>query len=176
MNERQTIVPFVHSRFERHPDDTYLTIDSRCVDALLATWPVSGRIVDCCAPNGSGIVDALTAGGKDAHGEPDAFADFHAVWIVTNPPYKREIVDRIAEACVQRVRSGTVQGAAFLMRANWDLAAKRAKLFEPPWHAGQTRMRFRPWWSEDRSAQPIHNFCWIVWSRWEGEPVIRYWP
>lgn len=26
------------------------------------------------------------------------------------------------------------------------------------------------------SASPIHSFCWFVWQRHAGEPVVRYWP
>ena len=132
--------------------------------------------VDCCAPQGSGIVTRLNELGRDAHGADDALGSFQADWIVTNPPYQRGLVDRIATACLDRLRLADVRGVAFLMRANWDLAACRAQLFYRPWYAGQTRMRFRPWWSEDRSAQPIHNFCWFVWQRWPHEPITRYWP
>ena len=98
--------------------------------------------------------------------------------IVTNPPYSRGVVDAIADATIARVRSGQVLGVALLMRANWDLAQRRAHLFALPEYAGQTRMRFRPWWSEERKAQPIHNFVWHVWAghRPGAEPVVRYWP
>ncbi len=169
-------VPYVHSGYERRADDNYQTLDSRCIDALLATWPVTGRIVDCCAPQGSGIVDRLVALGHDAHGAADAFGDFKADWIVTNPPYKRGLVDEIAEAAIARVRERETQGAAFLMRANWDFAASRAGLFDRRWYAGQTRMRFRPYWSAERKSSPIHNFVWHVWQSTDGEPVVRYWP
>ena len=96
--------------------------------------------------------------GRDASGVPDAFGEFEASYIVTNPPYGRGVVDTIAEATIARVRSGQVLGVAMLMRANWDLAQRRANLFALPEYAGQIRMRFRPWWSEERKAQPIHNF------------------
>lgn len=174
-------VPFVHSRFARRASDHYPTIDSRCVQALLDTWNVEGKVVDCCAPQGSGIVDALRELADDrvhAVCAETADAPFRADWIVTNPPYARGIVDEIAQVIVSRVVSGEVLGAAMLMRANWDLAACRADLFASPWYSGQTRMRFRPWWSESRSKQPIHSFAWLVWSRWgyDDEPVVRYWP
>lgn len=172
-------VPYVHSRFERRAQDHYPTIDSRCVDALLDTWPVFGEVVDCCAPQGSGIVDALNAsGGFSGKAECASTADapFKANWIVTNPPYARGIVNEIAQVIVSRVASGNISGAAMLMRANWDLARGRADLFEPPWYAGQTRLRFRPFWTNERTAQPIHSFVWLLWSKWNGEPVIRYWP
>lgn len=169
--------PYVHSNYERRPDDDYQTIDARCVQALIETWPVSGRIVDCCAPKGSGIVYALhKLGFLDAVcARSTSFVD-PADWIVTNPPYKRGVVDEIANSIVARVRSGEVTGAALLMRANWDLARCRAALFADPLYRGQTRLRFRPLWSDERKAEPIHSFVHHIWTPGEGEPVIRYWP
>lgn len=172
-----TAVAYVHSGYERWPDDDYQTIDPRCVQALVETWPISGRIVDCCAPQGSGIVYSLhRLGFLSAQCEPTADYLGFAGWIVTNPPYKRGVVDEIATTVVDRVRRGYAAGAALLMRANWDLAACRHELFADGLYRGQTRMRFRPWWSEERKAQPIHNYVWHVWTAGEGEPVIRYWP
>jgi hypothetical protein len=166
--------PYVHSNYERRELDHYPTIDPRCIDALLATWPIQGRIVDVCAPQGSGIVDRLVELGRNA--VCDDF-DTVASWVVTNPPYKRGLVDEIAAAAVAHVSNSRVQGAAFLMRASWDLAACRSALFASPMYAGQTRMRFRPWWSEERKAQPIHNYVWHVWTPSRtAEPVVRYWP
>jgi hypothetical protein len=163
-------VPYVHSGYERRADDHYPTIGGRCVEALLATWPIEGSIVDCCAPQGSAIVNQLLDAGHDAHCIADAFAAFKADWIVTNPPYQRGLADRIAQSAVVRVGSGAVHGAAFLMRANWDLAQVRAEIFASDLYRGQTRMRFRPWWSDDR-------YVWHVWSLGAGdEPVVRYWP
>ena len=169
-------VPYVHSGYERIADDNYQTVDSRCVQALVETWPINGCIVDCCAPQGSGIVAWLKDNGHDAYCARTVEECFGAGWIVTNPPYKRGLVDDIASSIVAGVRNGDIEGAALLMRANWDLAACRAELFADPLYRGQTRMRFRPWWSEDRKAQPIHNYVWHVWTTGEGEPVIRYWP
>lgn len=168
---------FVQSNYERRKDDFYPTVDDRCITALLDTWTIEGKVIDNCAPVASGILDVLRARGYECEGSSDAFAQFEADWIVTNPPYSRDIVDRIAKNAVDRLAEGKVKGVAFLMRANWDLAACRAPLFEAPYYAGQTRMRFRPWWTAERSKQPIHNFVWHVWQKNDGpEPVIRYWP
>lgn len=173
-------IPYVRSNYERIPGDDYQTVDPRCVQALIDTWDeVRYVIVDCCAPNGSALVDELE---RIGHGTPrrEATVDFigPADWIVTNPPYMRGVVDEIVTAAVDRVARGEILGAAFLMRANWDLAAKRSGLFGSRLYAGQTRLRFRPWWSAERKAQPIHSYCWHVWSRFVNarEPVIRYWP
>lgn len=168
--------PYVKSNFERIARDDYKTIDHRCVDALIKSWPISGNIVDCCSPNGSGIVSRFNERGRKASGVADAFSDFEADWIVTNPPYDRNIVDLIANSCVDKLKRGKVSGVAFLMRANWDLSQIRENLFLPPWYSCQIRMRFRPWWSEERTAQPIHNFVWHVWQKSEYEPIIRYYP
>jgi len=169
-------VPYVHSRFQRREHDHYPTLDSRCIDALLDSWPIRGLLVDCCAPTGSGIVDYLRSHGFEARCAPDAHAPIKCGWIVTNPPYRRVLVDQIANDVVFQVRCGLADGAAMLMRANWDMAACREALFADPLYRGQTRMRFRPWWSEDRTAQPIHNYAWHVWAEGQGEPVVRYWP
>lgn len=99
-------------------------------------------------------------------------------WIITNPPYRRPTVDLIANDVLAMVRGGYVKGAAMLMRSNWDLAQRRTELFASPYYRGQTRLRFRPWWSEDRKCQPIHAYSWQVWTT-TGEgpaPVVRYWP
>lgn len=172
--------PYVHSNYERRPDDHYPTIDPRCIRALLDTWDqVRYDIVDCCAPNGSGLIDELRRLG---HGTPRCTSTVDLTgetdWIVTNPPYVRGIVDDIAQAIIRKIEDRDVIGAALLMRANWDMAARRTELFASHLYAGQTRMRFRPWWSEERKAQPIHNYAWHVWmqGRPHHEPVIRYWP
>lgn len=169
-------VPYVHSGYERRERDHYPTIDGRLVDALLDSWPVHGLIVDCCAPMGSGIVDRLRELKLNAHCATDAHYPVRCDWIVTNPPYKRGLVDEIAEDIVFQLECDMCIGVAMLMRANWDMAACRAKLFSRPNYRGQTRMRFRPWWSDERKAQPIHNYVWHVWTDGEGEPVVRYWP
>jgi hypothetical protein len=169
-------VPYVHSNYERRDQDHYPTIDSRCVHALVETWNVCGMIADCCAPQGSGIVDELRRLGYDAHAAPEVTGTAAVPWIVTNPPYDLRIVDQIAGEVVARLERGFHKACAFLMRANWDLAARRAELFASPLYRGQTRMRFRPYWSEERKASPIHSYVWHVWAPGEGEPVIRYWP
>jgi hypothetical protein len=168
-------VPYVHSGYERRADDHYPTIDGRCVQALVETWPISGFVEDCCAPRGSGIVDWLRKHGTLATCRASIEDCIHVSWVVTNPPYMRSVVDKIVTRAVEKVGRRWIGGAAFLMRANWDLAACRAPLFADPLYRGQTRMRFRPWWSEDRKAQPIHNYVWHVWAAGNGEPVIRYW-
>ena len=165
--------PFVESNFPRHANDHYPTIDGRCLDALLEAWDVpSGRLYDACVgENGeSGLVDQ----------RPDLFTDdfSNAQAIVTNPPYKRGLVDLVVSALVGHVQSDPkIIMAACLLRTQWDHAKGRSHLFDSEPFAGLVRLRFRPWWSEDRSKTPIHSYQWVIWDRrHSGEPVVRYWP
>ncbi len=174
-------VPFVHSGYERKENDDYQTVDKRCVLALVESVPLFGECVDICGSHGSGIVNALREYRHDAYAAPEAFARHEEYeWIVTNPPYDRKVVNKYVEHALAHVQEGLVVGAAFLMRANWDFAASRAKFFDSPLYAGQVRMRFRPWWTEERSAQPIHNYVWHIWEQPTRpravEQKIIYWP
>ena len=147
---------YVKSNFERMPDDHY-------------PW-------EPCAPNGSGIADAwpgeVICGDEREDSMP---RDCNA--IVTNPPYDRSIIDDMVCEWTYRLDAMGPQVLALLLRTAWDHAKTRAHLFDPDTHyAGQVKMRFRPWWSEDRSKQPIHSYVWHIWDRrHRGEPVVRYW-
>lgn len=174
-------VPFVHSGYERKENDDYQTIDPRCVAALVQSVTLCDYITDICASHGSGILDQLAQHGfEHLRGMEDAFGPYPGGnWIVTNPPYDRKIVDSFVSRALDLIKNRKAYGACFLMRANWDLASSRAKFFDNPMYYGQVRMRFRPWWSEERKAQPIHNYVWHVWKhRTSGKegPRIMYWP
>ncbi len=162
--------------------------------ALVDTLKTSGlwlaknhKIIDICGSHGSGIVRSLSSLGYNASAAPEAFAQHKADWIITNPPYDRVIVDKYVCNALAHVETHAVNHAAFLMRANWDRARSRAAFFDSPYYHGQIRMRFRPWWSEERKAQPIHNYVWHIWS-WEQpgraedypgaaiNPEVYYWP
>lgn len=171
---------FVHSGYARKAGDNYQTVDERCVQALVETLDPKGRLVDICAVQGSAIVNQLRGLGYDAHGAPEAFVHHECSWIVTNPPYDLSVVDKFVEHALAHVAAGETTGAAFLMRANWDFSSRRAKFFDSPLYMGQIRMRFRPWWTESRIAQPMHNYVWQLWTRQidgplEG-PQVFYWP
>ncbi len=172
-------VPFVHSRFERVDGDFYPTIDPRCTYGFLEHFKPSWLCVDVCAPDGSGIVDTLAACGVLAEGRPDAFADgITAEWIVTNTPYTRAdrvLVDRIINRQIRRVSEGDVEGIACLLRSNFDFAKSRRAMFrDNPLYYGQIKLLFRPWWSENREAQPIHNYVWHIWKKHTGAQVVLY--
>lgn len=167
--------PYVQSNYARKENDDYQTIDPRCVLALVETIPMAGSIVDCCSPNGSGIVTELNRLNFIARGVSDAFGDFEADWVVTNPPYTRGLVDEILEAQIVRVQNGEFVGFAALLRNNFDFAKSRYDMFTNRFYFGQIHMMFRPWWSEDRSKQPIHNFVWHIWRPTHAEAFVRYW-
>jgi len=175
-----TKVPFVHSNYPRRADDNYQTIDPRCTDSLLEYIHPGGRCVDICAPDGSGIAERLQELGFPAVLLPDAFAqwDYHDKdWIVTNPPYERPIVDTIIRHAVELVEDGYIAGAAFLLRTSFDHAKNRAALFAAPGYHGQIKLRYRPWWSEERKAQPIHNYVWHLWMKdrlYLAPPIVLY--
>jgi hypothetical protein len=155
---------FFESNFERIEGDFYPTVDTRTVDGLLANVRLDGCIVDPCAPDGSGIVDYLKQRGHDAHCVSDAFSDFQADWIVTNPPYKRGEVDRIIYAQIERVRRREVIGCAFLLRSIFDFAKGRQPMFTDPLYSGKIHLCFRVFWSDARDMEPKHNYVWHVWA------------
>jgi hypothetical protein len=168
--------PYVKSNYERIEDDDYKTIDTRCIDGLLFHVSLLGTIVDCCAPTGSAILDAM---GKHVDRKlvcvADAFSEFSATWVVTNPPYKRGLVDAILRKQIERVNSGEVYGFATLMRSNFDFAKSRQDMFEDGTYFGQIKLLFRPYWSTERKASPIHNYVWHIWKKDSAEsPVVLY--
>lgn len=168
--------PYVHSNFERREDDDYPTIDDRCMIALMECSNVCSPIVDVCARNGSAIIDYLASKNYIASGLDDAFSDFNVNWIVTNPPYKKGIVDKIIWKQIQNLEDKKASGLAVLVRNNFDFAKSRYDMFNHSYYCMQIHMMFRPWWSEEHSQSPIHNFVWHIWLReCEDEPVVRYW-
>jgi hypothetical protein len=176
--------PFVKSNYPRVPGDYYPTIDERCVYALLHHGRIGKKeiIFDVCAPQGSGIIETLKKTGyENSFCKPDAFEEnVFADWIVTNPPYDRKLVDLIIERQIERVRYNKVTGFACLLRANFDFAKSRQHLFrEEILYYGQIKMLFRPYWSEERKAEPIHNYVWHIWHRTTikhtfGYPFVMY--
>lgn len=184
-----TIKELMNSGYPRLPDDHYTTVDPRCVYAFLQYFRPRTRIVDVCAPNGSGIVETLKGCGFDAVGVPDAFADtVPGHWVVTNVPYKP--VDRcnaIIQRQIQRVMNGEIMGFASLNRWQFDHAVTRKNFFQNnSWYYGQIKTLFRPEWltdeqKEERRAagekehQPFHPYIWHVWTfDNKGLPVIMW--
>lgn len=168
--------PYVKSNYKRIEDDDYKTIDTRCIDGLLFHVSLLGTIVDCCAPTGSAILDAMNET-KDRKlvCVADAFSEFDATWVVTNPPYKRGLVDLILRKQIERVEREEIWGFATLMRSNFDFAKSRQDMFERDSYFGQIKLLFRPHWSIERKASPIHNFVWHIWTgSASSSPVVLY--
>lgn len=174
MTDKRT--PYMKSNFDRVKDDNYRTIDSRCVYGLLQHFPLNGRVVDVCAPSGSGIVDTLLERQRNAFCVGDAFTNLVAAeWIVTNPPYTRPLVDNIIRRQIKRIMDREVGGVAILLRDKFDYAKIRADIFEHKFYFGQIKLRFRPWWSEVHEHQPFHTFVWHIWHIDAGSvPIVMY--
>jgi len=174
-------VPFVHSNYERIDDDNYQTIDPRCTQALVETLQLSGGITvaDVCAPQGSGIIDYFEGTNIKTKMCKDAFQDFvSSDWVITNPPYARNIVDKIIYRQIQRLVDGDVKlGVAMLLRTSFDHAKTRKPMFQECRHyAGQLKMTFRPIWFDDGDSTPIHNYSWQLWQKnWDRQPQVWYW-
>jgi len=157
--------PYMKSRYPRIKNDDYQTIDTRCIDGLIAHIDLTGKIIDCCANQGSGIVKTLVDLGYDAVGVADAFNVFEAHWVVDNPPYIRSKVDRIIYYQIGRIRRGELFGVAMLLPNNFDYAMTREPMFNGnEFYYGQIKLRFRPWWTKSRAKTPFHNFLWHVWK------------
>lgn len=169
--------PYVFSNYKRLEDDNYKTIDVRCIFGLVEHFPNLGIVADPCSRDGSGIVGMLNGIGYTAFGWSDAFCESSTIanWIVTNPPYSRNLVDKIIDRQILRLASNEIEGLAILLRANFDFAKGRREMFSKPLYFGQIRLRFRPWWTESRKAQPIHNYVWHIWKRSSNEhPIVFY--
>ncbi|MBK8467698.1 MAG: hypothetical protein IPL32_17935 [Chloracidobacterium sp.] len=173
--------PYVKSNYPRVPGEYYPTIDPRCVNALLECVSIRKDLVifDVCAPQGSGIIDALQACGRqNAFCKPDAFEKFIAAdWVVTNPPFTRPLVDQIIERQIERqierMRHNEIGGFACLLRSNFDHAKSRQHIFKnEPLYSGQIKMLFRPLWFKIKKKGPIHNYVWHIW-KYSEEPLYK---
>jgi hypothetical protein len=180
---------YMKSKYPRIPNDYYPTLDTRCVDGLLAHFSVTisrCRIVDMCSPSGSAIVDYLTSIGFDAHGASDAFepsfdagkfgsSDFVRTTIgITNPPYTKSLVDPIMRKQIGRVEAGQLHYFAALLRTNFDHAKTRLDMFgSNPNYWGQIKLLFRPWWSESRKHMPFHQYVWHVFTHKKRDDYPR---
>ena len=166
-NSMPTIKPFVKSNYERRPNDHYPTIDDRAVVALNNSWDVVTPAIDpCVGTDPTPLWPATNGTFRDMKGS--------AQCVITNPPYKKGDVDLIMDTLITAVIEKDIVMLAALVRVQWDCAKTRRHMFLPP-YAGCIRLQFRPWWSSDRKASPIHNYQWLIWdNRHTGEPIIRY--
>jgi hypothetical protein len=181
MSKSKTDNNFVRSGRERIADDNYQTIDPRCTQALVETLKLPGNITiaDCCSPSGSGILDYFEGTNVKVKTCDDAFTDFlDCDWVIFNPPYARNVVDKIIYRQIQRLVDGDARlGVAALLRTSFDHAKTRQPMFRNnPLYAGQLKMLFRPIWFTDGDSTPIHNYSWMLWSKnWNKSPQVWYW-
>jgi len=163
---------FVISNFTRHEFDHYPTVDDRCIKSLLAAYPdIPMPALDpfCNGTEPTRLFPAVNGTLRDMKGR------FQSV--ITNPPYKKSIVDDLMQTVITAVAEGDIQVAAALMRISWDCAKTRASYWRWPF-ACSLRLQYRPYWSEEpATASPIHNYQWLIFDRrisHEKEPVVRY--
>lgn len=171
---------FVKSNFARVADDHYPTIDARCLNALLACRPLPTNVWEPCSPGGSALADQLEAAGHVVERGVNVLVEDPPPGCrdaVTNPPYAKPICNQIVFRLVELVRSGALDSAAVLVRSQWDHAGSRAPILGGWPFAGLVRLRFRPWWSEERKKSPIHSYQWAVWDRDHLDPpTVQYFP
>jgi hypothetical protein len=184
------------SNFEREEGDRYWT-EPWVPGVLLNAWDIpEGRIWEPAAgrgdivgvlqdfgfetfasdidmseylgPDPCGMVDFLNA---DLQALLYAHRDDKITSIITNPPYKGNLADDFVAQALHLMEDELIETAAFLLRAEWNAAKKRAMFFDHEFYAGEVVLRKRPrwdWWYTDKSEHgPRHNFSWFVWDRRE---------
>ena len=92
---------YVQSQYDRNPDDHYPTIDERCVIAINATWDIPTPCIDPFhGAEPTPLYPAVNGQLRDLLGAPNA--------ILTNPPYKRGLVDELMGQCITLVKDGVI--------------------------------------------------------------------
>lgn len=156
---------YVKSGYDRLIDDHYPTVDPRCITALQKSWDIPLPALDpFCSQLETGLHPAQVGSLRSAQ-------KFQS--IITNPPYKRGVVDMLVRDCLAAL-NGDTKVVALLMRTQWDHAKSRQDLFLSPF-AASIRLLFRPYWMTSRKASPIHSYQWLVWdTRWCGSPIVKH--
>lgn len=97
--------------------------------------------------------------------------------VITNPPYKGEIADQFVNRAIDLLETNQIEMAAFLLRAEWKHAKKRASSFDHTFYAGEIVLRKRPrwdwWYSDTPQAAPRHNFSWFIWDRRDTRTPVQ---
>jgi len=179
------------SNFDRAEGDRYWT-EPWVPGVLLTAWDVpEGRVWEPAAGRGD-IVGVLQDFGFETYAsdidmseylgpDPCEVADFlnyedydfppDVRSVITNPPYKGDLADQFVKRALELMSKGHINMAAFLLRAEWNAAKKRAPIFDHEFYAGEVVLRKRPrwdWWYTEKSEHgPRHNFSWFVWDRRE---------
>lgn len=187
------------SSFERTEFDAYFTLDSEMsVKALVETCfidPKLDTILEPAAGRGHLVAElrrrGFTAAGSDLvkHDDPlvtdiRTSVDLAQITesdlrrysaVVTNLPY--DMQDELLEKLLRAAHKSGVK-VATLTRASWHIASSRASLVHNnPFFLGVAHLPRRPWWSEERTASPRHEFVWCLWGgrpRQVKNPSIFY--
>ena len=188
------------SGYERRELDRYWT-EPWITGVLLNSWDMpEGRVWEPAAGRGD-VVEVLQNFGFDTYASdidmseylgPDPCAElnfldrfmtrdvvpFDINSVITNPPYKGKLADQFVAQALELMENGQIEMAAFLLRAEWNAAKKRARLFDHEFYAGEIVLRRRPrwdWWYTEKSEHgPRHNFSWFIWDNktaGRGNPV-----
>ncbi|MBS3648741.1 hypothetical protein KEU06_08875 [Pseudaminobacter sp. 19-2017] len=89
-------------------------------------------------------------------------------YIITNPPYKRDVIDAFMAKCVTFAREYGVT-CAMLMRNEVDSAITRRKFFlDCAQYDTKLSLLWRPRWIADSTGSPRHNYAWFIWSPGAG--------
>lgn len=181
--------------FERLELDSYFTLDAEmAIGALLKTRFVMPRldsILEPAAGRGHLVFELRRKGFKvtasDLAKHPDPLVpdiytgiDLGTITatdlksysaVVTNLPYDTQ--DQLLEGLLKKAHKVGVS-VATLTRASWHIAAARHSLVhDNPFFLGVAHLPRRPWWSEERTASPRHEFVWCLWS---GRPRAARYP
>lgn len=183
------------SEFERLDNDAYFTLEAgMCVEALLSAQliPPTDRVYEIAAGRGHLMAELTAQGysvfGSDLVAHKDPLADIVTPinileikslknWdaVITNLPYL--IQDRLLEHLLPIAARDNCK-VAILTRAPWHLAQKRRALVHGNRNfIGIVHLPRRPYWSEQRSSSPRHDFVWNVWGgepRASRNPVLYY--
>jgi|SRR6478752_574596 len=170
------------SKFERYSKDAYFTLDApMCIDALIDAVGFGPNVLEPAAGRGHLVVElkgyGLSVTATDLHAfKPiaddldirtgydlmaiDGLAGYDA--IVTNLPYDQQ--DAMLRHLLPIAHRDQC-AVAVLTRAAWHLPKRRRALVHTDrYFQGVVTLPRRPWWSEDRSSAPRHDFVWCVWG------------
>lgn len=180
-------------KHERVENDFYGTIDEDCTTVLM-DWLADNRIgvegsVVWEPANGQGHMSNVIRryGPREmilsdiAPQLPDTvpfdflgnddFSEFtisEPQFIITNPPYQKEILDGFLAKCVEYSRDYGIT-CALLVRKEVDSAVTRHKFFAGcKQHMASINLLWRPRWIVGSTGSPRHNYVWHVWSPYAG--------
>jgi hypothetical protein len=177
------------SGHERVENDFYPT-PAECTHALLRFFDAQGRSVlnkrvwepaagqghisKVCRLFGASVIESDVAPQtadafvRDFTKVPDTCFDDNPGptphFIITNPPYQRDVIDGFMTKCVMFARDYGIT-CAMLMRNEVDSAVTRRKFFvDCKQFDAKLALLWRPRWIADSTGSPRHNYAWFIWS------------